>query len=239
MPHPAHSPASAARRRVALMRDVIITVRGEHETRVAPEEAVARLTIRTEGGERTDVMGRATDAASMLRAALTARQDAGEIREWSTGRLAVRSERPWNSEGKPLPLVHHASLDVSATFADLDALSGWLGEIAELDTIQIDGVQWMLTDATRKAVEADVAAQAVRVAMTRATAYAAALGLAEVTAVEVADVGLLGGGSPAAASGPSPRMMMAASPMDSASALELQPADIVVSAAVEARFSAR
>ena len=70
MPHPAHSPASAARRRVALMRDVIITVRGEHETRVAPEEAVARLTIRTEGGERTDVMGRATDAASMLRAAL-------------------------------------------------------------------------------------------------------------------------------------------------------------------------
>ncbi|HBU42037.1 MAG TPA: SIMPL domain-containing protein, partial [Microbacterium sp.] len=32
---------------------------------------------------------------------------------------------------------------------------------------------------------------------------------------------------------------MAASPMDSASALELQPADIVVSAAVEARFSAR
>ena len=75
--------------------------------------------------------------------------------------------------------------------------------------------------------------------MTRATAYAAALGLAEVTAVEVADVGLLGDGSPAAASGPSPRMMMAASPMDSASALELQPADIVVSAAVEARFSAR
>lgn len=221
------------------MRDVIITVRGEHQTRVAPEEAVARLTIRTEGEERADVMGRATDAAGILRTALTARQDAGEIREWSTGRLTVRSERPWNSEGKQLPLVHHAALDVSATFADLDALSGWLGEVAELDAIHVDGVQWMLTDATRTAVEADVAAQAVRVAMTRATAYAAALGLAEVTAVEVADVGLLGGGTATPASGPSPRMMMAASSMDSAGSLELQPADIVVSAAVEARFSAR
>lgn len=221
------------------MRDVIITVRGEHQTRVAPDEAAARVTIRTEGGERTDVMARATDAAGILRTALTARQDAGEIREWSTGRVAVRSERPWNSEGKQLPLVHHASLDVSATFADLDALSGWLGEVAELDSIQVDGVQWMLTDATRAAVEADVAAHAVRVAMTRATAYAAALGLAEVTAVEVADVGLLGGSAPAAASGPSPRMLMAASAMDSATNLELQPADIVVSAAVEARFSAR
>lgn len=220
------------------MHDVIITVRGEHQTRIAPEEGVARLTVRTEGGERTDVLGRATDAASMLRAALTARHDAGEVREWSTGRLTVRSERPWNSEGKHLPLVHHASLEVSATFVDLDAFSGWLGEIAELDAVQLDGVQWMLTDATRAAVEADVAAQAVRVAMTRATAYAAALGLTDVTAVELADVGLLSGGAAAAASGPSPRMLMAASPMDSGVSLELQPAQIVVSAAVEARFSA-
>jgi uncharacterized protein YggE len=96
----------------------------------------------------------------------------------------------------------------------------------------------MLTDATRAAVEADVAAQAVRIAMTRATAYAAALGLAEVTAVEVADVGLLGGGAAGAAPGPSPRMMMAASSMDAGAPLELQPAEIVVSSAVEARFSA-
>ncbi|QPE03652.1 SIMPL domain-containing protein [Microbacterium schleiferi] len=221
------------------MRDVIITVRGEHQTRVAPEEAVARLTIRTEGEERTSVMTQATDAASILRTALTARQDAGEVREWSTGRVSVRSERPWNNEGKQLPLVHHASLDVSATFADLDALSGWLGEVSELDAIHVDGVRWMLTEATRAAVEADVSANAVRVAMTRATAYAAALGLAEVTAVEVADVGLLGGGAPVAASGPAPRMMMAASPMDAGVSLELQPADIVVTAAVEARFSAR
>lgn len=219
------------------MSDVTITVRGEHETRIAPEEARARLTVRTEGPDRAEVVERAADASEMLRAALTARQDAGEVREWSTGRLTVRSERPWNPEGAQLPFVHHATLDVTAIFSDLDALSGWLGEVSDHEAVQIGDIEWLLTRATTTAVEAQVADEAVRVALSRATAYAAAIGRGEVTPVEIADVGLLRGGEASAA--PAPRMLKAAYAMDAAPAFALEPADIVVSATVEARFVAR
>lgn len=219
------------------MSDVTITVRGESETRITPEEAVARIAVRTEGHDRTDVMARATDAVSSLRADLTVRQDSGQVREWSTGRLMVHAERPWNAEGTQLPLVHHASLEVSATFADLDAIADWLSAVAERDDIQVAGVDWLLTRATATATEAQVAAEAVRVALSRATAYAAAIGRTEITPIEIADVGLLRGGE--APSVPAPRMMKAAFAMDASSSLTLEPADIVVSATVEARFSAR
>ncbi len=40
------------------MSEVVITVRGEHETRLAPEEAVVHLSVRTEGPERGEVVER-------------------------------------------------------------------------------------------------------------------------------------------------------------------------------------
>lgn len=48
------------------MSEVTITVRGDHETRIAPEEAVARLSIRAEGPERGAVVERIA-ALSTLR----------------------------------------------------------------------------------------------------------------------------------------------------------------------------
>ena len=40
------------------MSDVVITVRGEHEARIAPERAIAHLTVRAEGHERGVVVER-------------------------------------------------------------------------------------------------------------------------------------------------------------------------------------
>ena len=98
-------------------------------------------------------------------------------------------------------------------------------------------MEWLLTPATATATEAQVAAEAVRVAISRATAYAAAIGRAEITPIEIADVGLLRGGEQP--STPAPRMMRASFAADAPASLTLEPADIVVSAAVEARFTAR
>jgi len=217
------------------MSDIVITVRGEHEERIAPEEGVIRLAVRAEGHERATTVARATEAASALRSALSAREEAAEIREWSSGRLTVWSDRPWNTEGRRLPLVHHASVEVTAAFSDLDALSAWAGEVASRDAIQVNGIDWRLSPATAREAEARVAARAVLVAVERATAYANALGRSEVVPVEVADAGLLG--RPDAP--PAPRMMRAAMVADTGAGLDLRPADIVVSATVEARFTAR
>ena len=222
------------------MSEVTISVRGEHETRVAPEEAVAHLSVRAEGPERGAVVERIAALAAPLRDDLATRKDAGGVSDWSSQRVSVWANRPWNNEGKQLALVHYASVEITATFTDFAALSWWISDVAERDGVQVDNVTWQLTPATAKATEAEVAAQAVKVAVDRATAYASAISLATLTPLEIADLGLLTDAS--AGPAPEPKMMraMAMASMDSggAPAVELQPEDIVVRAAVEARFTA-
>lgn len=221
------------------MSEVVITVRGYHEARVAPEEGVVRLSVRSEGPERGGVVERISALAEPLREDLATRKKQGGVREWSSQRVSVWANRPWNAEGKQLALVHYASVEFSAVFTDFAALSWWVTDIAERDGVQVDGVEWQLTRATAKQAEADVATEAVRVAVDRATAYAQAIGLASVTPLEIADVGLLGDSGPSPA--PMEQMMKASFAADAGggSTVELQPEDIMVTAAVEARFSAR
>jgi uncharacterized protein YggE len=223
------------------MSEVVITVRGEHEARVAPEEGVVRISVRAEGPERGAVVERIAALAEPLRADLGARQEQGGLREWSSQRVAVWANRPWNAEGKQLSLVHYASVEFSAVFTDFAALSWWVTDISERDGMQIDAVEWRLTRETAKQAQADVATEAVRVAVERATAYAQAIGLSSVAPLEVADLGLLGRGDPGSPA-PMARMIKAesfAADMGGGPAVEFQPEDIIVSAAVEARFSAR
>lgn len=222
------------------MSDVVITVRGEHEVRVAPEEGVVRLSVRAEGHERGSVVERMAATAEPLRADLEARKEQGTVRDWSSQRVSVWANRPWNSEGKQLALVHYASVEFTAVFSDFATLSWWVTDVAERDGVQVDGVDWRLTRTTAKQIEAEVAAEAVRVAVERASAYAQAVGLASVSPVEIADVGLLGrGGSDPVQ--PVARMMKASFAADAGGGptVELQPDEIVVSAAVEGRFAAR
>lgn len=230
-------------RRVGDMSDVVITVRGEHETRIAPERAVAHLTIRAEGPERGAVVERMSALTEPVRDDLAARKTAGTVAEWTSQRVSVWSERPWSNEGRRLAPVHYATVDFSVTFTDFAVLSWWAGDVAEREGVQLGWIEWKLTPETRASVERSVATEAVGVAVARAAAYAGALGLSDVAALEIADLGLLGRPErPEMA--PGPRMMVAkasfaADAGGGAPAVQLQPEDIVISAAVEARFAAR
>jgi uncharacterized protein YggE len=224
------------------MNDVVISVRGEHEIRRTPEEAVAHLTIRTEGPERGAVVERISALTEPVRDDLIARKEAGGVVEWSSQRVSVWSDRPWNAEGKRLAPVHYASVEVTATFTDFAALSWWVGDVAEREGVQIGGIDWRLSPATRVQVERDAATEAVHVAVWRAEAYAAALGLGSVTALEVADIGLLSRESNDASQAPlfkGVRAAAFAADMGGGPALQFEPEDIVISSGVEARFVAR
>lgn len=217
------------------MSEVIITVRGEHETRVAPERAVARVSAAVDGPERGAVVDRVSALASPLREDLAARAETGSVVEWSSGRVSVWSDRPWNADGVQLDLVHHASVELTATFADVDVLAGWLDVIAQRDGLQVAGVEWQLTPETQARIDGEAATRAVVAAVERATAYARAIGRSSVVPVEIADLGLLRGGEADA----TPRMFAkAAMEMDAAGSpgFAFRPEEIVVRAAVEARF---
>jgi uncharacterized protein YggE len=222
------------------MSDVTITVRGENEARIAPERATIRVSVRCEGPQRAAVVEQVRRLAEPLRSSITERQQAGGVADWSSKRLAVRAERPWNTEGKRLAPVFHASIDFSATFRETSELSIWVSDISAWDGVEVGWVDWHLTPETRANAEREVAASAVGVAVARAEAYASALGLGSVTPSEIADVGLIS----RAEAAPAPQMMMKArgaafAAADSAPAMEYEPEDIVISATVEARFTAR
>lgn len=221
------------------MSEVTLTVRGENETRVAPERATVRVTVRSDGPERAAVVERTLRLAEPLRTSLAERSEAGTLVDWTSKRLSVRAERPWNNEGRRLAPVYYASVDFTATFSEASELSIWVSDVSAGEGIEIGWVDWHLTAETRTRVEREVAASAVGVAVTRAEAYAGALGLSSVVPLEVADAGLLSRG-PAE---PAPQLMRARgsafAAAESAPAMEYEPEEIVVSATVEARFTAR
>ena len=222
------------------MSEVVITVRGEHEARIVPERAVVHLSIVTEGPERGAVVERVAALTEPVRDDLISRRDAGAVTEWSSGRASVWSERPWNPEGRRLAPVHHASVELTATFTDFATLSWWAGEVAEREGVQLGWIDWQLTAETRTRVEREVATEAVQVAVQRATAYAAALGLGSVTALEVADAGLLTHDrDPGRPETMTAARAFAADGAGGGPALQFQPEEITVASAVEARFAAR
>ncbi|WP_417505327.1 SIMPL domain-containing protein [Microbacterium sp.] len=221
------------------MSEVTVTVRGEHEARVAPERATIRVSVRAEGSERTTVVEHVMRLAEPVRGSITERAEEGSVVDWTSKRLSVRAERPWNNDGKRLAPVFYASIDFTATFAEASELSIWVSDISPWDGVEVGWVDWHLTRVTRTQIEREVAAEAVSVAVTRAKAYAGALGLDEVTPLEIADVGLISSGQLM----PGAPMMKArggvAFAADAAPAMEYEPEEIVISATVEARFLAR
>lgn len=217
------------------MSEVVITVRGEHEVRVAPECAIVTLTVALDGPDRESVVSRTLALADPVREGLAARQRSGAAESWSSRRLVVRSERPWSGDGTRLALVHHASVDFSATFVDATELSSWVAEVSSAEGVAVNGTDWILTPSTRARVEQEVAAEAVRTAVVRATAYATALGLTRVEPIEIADAGLITDSGSADAA---PKAMRAFAAPPAPPGLELLGDDIAVSATVEARFVA-
>lgn len=214
-----------------------IIVRGSFAAQRAPERATVHATVSHEGPEMEPVYERAAADAETLTVSVAALRyaDGGPVTRWSSEQLHTWSERPWNSEGRQLPLVHHASISIAVTFKDFAALSKWVGDHL-LGTVgfQISGVAWELTDAHRAELAREVQLGAVRDAVQRAQRYADALGLGEVRPVTVADAGMLGHGSPADGVG-APRMMAMKS---SAPQIELVPADVEIAVSVDARFQA-
>lgn len=220
------------------MSEVIITVRGDHEARIAPELAVARVSVRVDGPDRAEVLTRATSLAATLREELQAHQDAGAVAQWSSERVSVWSDRPWSQDGAQLPLVHHAGIGARAEFTDFTAASEWLTRVADRDGITVEGIEWTLTPETAAETERVVAGGAVRIAVERAQAYASAIGRDNIEPLEIADVGLLGRPGDNGA-GPQPRMLAMASGDSGGPGLQFEPQPTTVAAAVEARFVAR
>jgi uncharacterized protein YggE len=221
------------------MSDTVITVRGRAREEHPAERAVVRVGVSHDGPHREAVVTAATTTADRVRAGLEPLQAAGAVSAWSSDRVAIWSDRPWNADGKQLPLVYHASVAFLATFVEFDELARWVEEVGLLDGVDVGSIAWELTDETREAVLERVRTRAVEDAQARALVYARAAGLQSVRAAAIADPGLLSAPEPGTPMpGAAPMARAFAAKDSSGPSLALTPADLEVTAEVEGRFTA-
>ncbi|OBG85504.1 hypothetical protein A5733_21060 [Mycobacterium sp. NS-7484] len=218
-----------------------IIVRGSFSAFQPPERATAHVTLGYEGPAIEPVYERLVRDLDAVKTSIAPLHDpaAGPVTWWSTGQVRTWANRPWNNEGKQLPLVHHASVGLEVKFSDFTALSRWVGgHVTETGGFSLSRIGWALTAEHRAELVADVHTRAVQDAVTRAQRYADALDLGPVRPVTIADAGMLGR-SPLSSSGP-PMLRAAAAPggMGGAPELDFTPADIEVAVSVDAKFVA-
>ncbi|WGY03114.1 SIMPL domain-containing protein [Nocardioides sp. QY071] len=218
------------------------TVRGSHSAFQPPERGTAHITLAFQGPALQPAYDRVVHDLEAVKASVQELHDPadGPVTWWSTQHVRTWAQRPWNKDGKQLPLVHHASVGVQVKFRDFGRLATWVGRlVSSAEGFRLDGVEWALTEARRVELERTVRVRAVQEAARRAQEYADALGLGTVRPVAVADAGMLSQGiSPMGGGGPAAYMRMAAKESGGGAELELAPEDIEVSAEVDARFVA-
>lgn len=224
------------------MAVTVITVQGEAEARRIAERATVTVAATADGPDRSPVIDAVASAAATITGLLASDHDeeAGPVVRWTSDRARVWSDRPWNQQGEQLPLVFHAAISITAEFSDVEALSRFVETASRTEHVGVGAIGWNLTEASRRELETLVRAEAVTAAVEKARQFAAAVGLREVTPVAIADPGLLGDGGRGGDQG-APRMrgaMMAMGAADTGPQFDFTPGEIVVAAAVDARFSA-
>ncbi len=216
------------------------TVRGSHTAFQRPERGTAKVTLGVQGPAMQPVYDRVVKDLEAVKQSVEALHDPenGPVTWWSTKHVRTWANRPWNQDGKQLPLVHHASVGVDVKFRDFAALASWVSRhVAATTAFTLEGVVWALTESNRQELERAVRTRAVQDAARRAQEYADALGLGQVRPVAVADAGMLHAGISPSSPDSAPYLRMAASAKDTGGGeLELSPEDIEVSAHVDARF---
>lgn len=220
------------------MSQVEITVRGQHRRFAAPERATVHLQVALEGPKESAVNAGVAQALRTVGEQIRPWHDPdqGPVTWWSSDQLRTWSERPWHQDGKQLPLVFHARAGVAVKFSDFTALSRWLTDVLAVPGVAVERIHWALTEQRQRELTHLARGAAVADARHKAQAYADALDLGAVTALALADAGMLvPDASPLA---PTSVAFSRAAATSADGDVTFVPEDIEVEAAVDARFVA-
>lgn len=224
-----------------MMGAMQITVRAEALGRRAPEVAVLNVRASHESGSQDESAGRAHELMKSL---------SDELRELQSRQpevverlvvlpVALRSWRPWNSEGKQLPRRFEATGRVEVALRDFGVLARLVEQWGRRDGVGFDAPRWELDEGSRRDLEAEVTTEAVRQARRRAEVMAAASGFTTVVPVQVADTGLLReAAGPEAMMRGGVRAAAFAAPGGEDEGFDLTPREVEVGVQVEAVFLA-
>jgi uncharacterized protein YggE len=202
-----------------------VAVRGESAREVDPEIAEFSVTVQARDADRAVTLTRLSERVASLRAVLD--QYAAAIETQETSRMSVYAETKGSRE-RVTAYVGNATTMVTVT--DLDVVGEIMLRVADQDQVTVSGPYWSVRPGSPVYREARHAA--IADAVTRAKEYAEALGARVIGLVELADVGMAGGGQPRFARG----VMLASRSTPEQPQLDLDPERQQISAQIEGRF---
>jgi len=233
---------------------LIINVLGSANLSRRPERATLAVTIYHSGPDAQAITSAVTSTTNKIQSGLSSlapqpRSSAnadGPITHWSMSSLSTGSFNVYlpTASGEPVgeknTVVHHsAQTNFSIRFKDFSRMGSIVSDLAKLPHVQIRGLSWSLTDATREATQTEARAAAVKDAIKQAKEYAAAVGKKNVVPVEMTGEADGGGfGSPfgrVAAQMPTGALFGSAS-RGLEERINFEPQDVDVGASVRVRF---
>ncbi|MFI6940897.1 SIMPL domain-containing protein [Streptomyces sp. NPDC050418] len=211
-----------------------LAVTGEARLEVDPEIARIHVTVNSRDRDRRKALDDLTRRNAQVLDLVKSYAEA--VEQLQTGSLSLRPQFGSKGRGENVR-SYHGHVLITAVLGDFTALGELVTRLADLDLTSVDGPWWELRPDSP--VHGEARNQAVREAVQRARAYAAALDTRLAALVELADIG---------AEEPRPQgmpgLMRARSAAyggemaeDAAAPLDLEPRRQTVYARVNARFT--
>ena len=222
-----------------------LAVSGSVTHRYRAERGVVHLSLGFEGDDREAVVADSVALHGRVSREATAFRRQGAATWWSAQSVTVGlvaepvavDGAGASSSRRDRPVRHRTRSTVEVRFQDFAALSEWVTDLALVDGVSIDWIEWSLSHDRRAEAERSARIAAVADAVARAADYAEALGLRTPTLAAVFEPGLRpgapGGGMPFGAA----RSMMAKGGGGD-DGFDLAPDDIEVHAEISADFVA-
>lgn len=174
-----------------------IEVQGTSTISRRPERAVVHLHVSSTGQSLERVMDDVTSTSNqlqhLLKSKLAPKASTGEpeadsaVTHWTMSSLSTGSWYVYDHEGNPKERTYSASTRFEMKFQDFAKLGVVATDLASMPHVTIQRIDWRLTDVTRAGFGSRSRKEAVEDAFAKARDYAEAVGLTEVTAVEIVD----------------------------------------------------
>ncbi|EED13120.1 conserved hypothetical protein [Talaromyces stipitatus ATCC 10500] len=177
--------------------DLKIRVKGESSITRLADQGVLRLTVESEGSEletvSKEVISRTNELRGLFKTLSPKTDDGTDAADVAVTKIAstilrTRNHTPHDKDNKSLPKVYQASMSLSIVFRDITQLSQVVGQLVTYSNVEINSIDWSLSETSQKALHSQMRREAVRDALSKANDIAGEVGR-EVYPVEIIDEG--------------------------------------------------
>ncbi|CAG8002958.1 unnamed protein product [Penicillium salamii] len=171
---------------------LVINVTGTSSVSHAPERCTLKFCIKTNGSQQEKVAENVTKAANVLQYWFKQfhTPEASALTEQPVTRFSTSNITAWkksrDDRDQPVENPHHAKINFTAIFQDFAAMGKVVSSLLAYPDVEIDSMNWSLTDETSKRLSSDARKGALRHAIQQADDLSEVLGR-DVVAVEVSD----------------------------------------------------